>query len=596
LTYDVFNDFRENYSESTTVGIDFNVAGFVIFIVPVIIPLPIPDYAYHETKLRTATTTKVIHRSAIMTEKVARDLGSSVSTKYLAWDAHTGQALLTETINEYDDNYYNFTYPTHWYYEGMDMASINIGASGVLSKGESEFAYSNEEGVDIFMPGDELQVFHIPIAGATQTGFEKLWVAQVEENGGLHLMNSAGEIVNNACEPDNLIFKIVRSGYRNQQAASMSSVTSQRNPITTNAIGGDGYLFLDNTHQDPRIINTSAVQYHEAWRPQWESNLPAFPDALDSALEGISYETTSGPGGISTTIDPRAYGFNPYLYNVRGEWRARRSYAYLSGRQARGATELAAPRYEGYLDQFNTYYTRLDEAGNITDTWHQDQRNWTFASEVTQYSPYGAELENRDALGRHSAAQYGYNYTLPTAVASNSRYDQIGFDGFEDYTYQSDTAVDDVHFGFFSTADASTAIVENASHSGRHSLKVTGETSLVRDYGGQDYEVIVTDPNCNDNPPPPPCDEDTINVNCIDVDMHLAGQGVGAITNVNILSYGCFMTNEITVSTQNSTTIVVDIVNNSCQGGNASGSILIEYTQGGTTYCWILTPDDGPHC
>lgn len=488
LTYDVYNDFRENYSESTTFGFDFNVAGFVIFIIPIVIPMPIPDYAYHETKLRTATTTKVIHKSGILKEKIAYDVGSKVSTKNLAWDAHTGQVILTETVNEYDDHYYNLTYPTHWYYTGMDMATRNLGIQGSLHKIENDHDF-NIDGVDlreIFTLGDEIQ-----------TPLGHFWVGQIMENN-VVLMDSQGVLINDECDPMDLDFKIVRSGYRNQQMASMASVTSMLNPIDLDQDGYDPndngildfdnitsstYLYLDGQGVDPRIVNASAVEYKEAWPQQWENGLPGFPDALTAKFGNIDY----GDSPIDD-IEPFEYGFNPYLYNVRGEWRAKRSYAYLTSRVS-NVTGSSSPRFEGYFEQFSPYYMLDPNDGwQIDVTTYNEENPWTFASEVSQYSPYGAELENKDALGRYSAAQYGYSYTLPTAVASNSQYREIGFDGFEDYGYQG-TETDNGHFRLYETTNNSIEIVESTSHTGRNSLRVQGTNIMSVSYTENCLEI-----------------------------------------------------------------------------------------------------------
>src|SRR5204862_3976707 len=40
-----------------------------------------------------------------------------------------------------------------------------------------------------------------------------------------------------------------------------------------------------------------------------------------------------------------------------------------------------------------------------------------------------------DALGIFTAAQYGYKKALPTAIANNSYYGEMFYDGFEDYDY-----------------------------------------------------------------------------------------------------------------------------------------------------------------
>src|SRR5690606_12272225 len=77
---------------------------------------------------KTAVTTKVVHSMGILRETIAHDLGSVVSTKNLAWDAETGEVLLTETVNEYNDKYYSFSYPAYWNedYRGMGQAITNL--------------------------------------------------------------------------------------------------------------------------------------------------------------------------------------------------------------------------------------------------------------------------------------------------------------------------------------------------------------------------------------------------------------------------------------------------------------------------------------
>lgn len=494
LIYDVYNDYRENYTESTTVGVNFNVAGFIVFIVPIIVPLPIPDYAYHETKLNTSATTKVVHRTGILKETVAYDLGSRVSTQNLAWDAHTGGVLLTKTVNEYDDSYYSLSYPSHWYYKGMDMAVKNIGLKGTLYKGDEQHTitmpgYSGDLS-EIFMPGDELDTSH-----------GHFWVVTVGANT-LKLMKRDGSLVNDLCAEMTMNFKIVRSGYRNLQTAGMASVTSMINPVDIDGNGEYNNLDEDTFHflsglNDPRIVNASAVEYNEAWVLPWEQNLPKFPHGLEDDFNTIM---SSDP---DYQINPALYGFNPYLYNVRGEWRANRSYAYLTGRKSNTSGE-SSPRYEGFYTSFTPFY-KLSNTGE----WEKNPENsnrWTFASQVTQFSPFGAETENRDALDRYSAAQYGYNMSLPVAVASNTSYRQLGFDGFEDYFFLSSNALEDPHFGLFDPDNTSAVLTQETSHTGRTSIAVTGEASLIRDYTAYcDYEAPYEEPDCDDPPEPVVC-------------------------------------------------------------------------------------------
>jgi len=583
--YDAVNDFRENYSKFETRGANVNVNVFPLLIFPGVVVTVIPEFANHENILRMATTTKVIHSTGILKEKIAYDLGSKVSTENLAWNAETGQVLLTKTVNEYDDAYYNLNYPSHWYYDNMSEASKNLDIQSTFkSIADTPYFSIDKEGVnpkDYLTVGDE--VF---ITRNNMSKNEKLWVVDFEDvviplppdrigtteyrilqlicggdvygdyttenlivvvisghptlsdglyktpytvaqlvdgsipcdinlsstdfiglstsdirirqtylqgcsilssvNFGINfpacspivndnvtaetkivqgvmLMNRDGKVINDCQDSDflnSLDFKVVRSGYRNLQTASMASVTSMVNPIDTNnddvletSISG----IYENTGVDYRIVNSSAIEYSDVWKTQCENIFNDFNEAEFFAPEG-------------DVIDPQKLWFNPYVYNVKGDWRAKKSYAYLTGRKANATS--TSPRNDGFYTNFNPFYKVNGQ------DWTKNTANWTFASEVTQYSPYGAEVENKDALGRYSSAQYGYNYTLPTAVASNSEYKEFGFDGFEDYAFKTtdDNTPSNRHFGYQDMLGDNISINSKNSHTGKNSIAVASNS------------------------------------------------------------------------------------------------------------------------
>ena len=483
MDYEVVNDFREHKTNTETGGVNGNLTTFLLALFPGIAIVPLPTLAKHENQLRTATTMKHIHKNGIMIEKRAFDLGSNVSTKNLAWDSETGQVLLTKTINEYDDNYFNFTYPVHWYdgYKGMGQAAQNIDMEGDMeAEGDSPYfaispfhtdAQANArlhltEGDEILLYADDEELEE----GDEDLNGNRYWVAGFHTND-VMFMDREGKILNECGdEPGPYEFRVVRSGFRNQQSASMASVTSMINPIDINDNGVTNDLvpvtfMYEGSGTNPRIINASAVEYKDFWLPQTEYSLARFIVSEDD--------------DDNLYIDNTIQYSNPYLYNVKAEWRALKSYAYLTGRNFNQDEDApgASPRREGFFRQFQPYYQL-----NSGD-WSIDNTNWTFASEVAQYSPYGAELENMDALGRFSAAQYGYNYTLPTAVSSNSRYSEIGFDGFEDYNYANPsptTVTSDEEIGEQPNRDhfsfrSGNIPVTSESHTGRRSLIVVGE-------------------------------------------------------------------------------------------------------------------------
>lgn len=464
VDYDVVTDFRESFSESRTTGFKGNLLTMFIGPFPVIVPTAIPSRSKITNVAHSTITTKVIHTSAQLKEKIATDLGSTVFTINEAWDAETGQVVLTRTINEYDDEYFNFNFPAYWSYEGMSQASKNIGISGILKRTGN--LYTLEEGnvQDYLYLGDELMV-------QSNDGVERLWVVGVSSSG-VKLMDSGGGVLGSTLDlQGDLDFKVIRSGYRNQQMANMASITLMKNPLPEN-IGNGPFTFNANTFvqavngsnaDNLRIVNASAVEYDDFWNCQCENGLPYLPRSVESSID---LQDTPIEG----------YGFNPYLYNAKGEWRAKRSFAYLTERTevTEGVSNSINTRKEGYFKEFTPFYNLV--ANNwerqVSDTDIEEEQKWTFASEVTQYSPFGAELENRDALNRYSSAQYGYAYTLPTGVVSNSKYQDMGVDNFEDYDYGAINSLYG-HFNFQETVDdaSDTGMITNErSHTGGNSL------------------------------------------------------------------------------------------------------------------------------
>jgi hypothetical protein len=458
INYDVINDFNESRTVTQAYGFDANIASFLAGIYPVFVPIVLPREAYNESQLRTATTTKVIHKTAVLVETIAYDLGARVATKNLAWDAKTGQVLLTQTTNEFDEKYYSFNFPSYWYYKNMGMASENIGLSGELAEtntsGDSYF-YLN--GYSPLVPANDINKFFKigdELFFDDNGSYTKLWVYAINSNH-IRLMNKSGEIIDSSNQPSDMHFKIIRSGNRNQQMVSMASITLMKNPILNSSgnlrsqLGDDSFGYDSSSDvKSVRVINANAIEYSDDWKSQCENNLPNEYGFLNAIPE--------------TPV-------NPYLYNIKGDWRAIKSYAYLTGRNN---FETTNRRKAGFFNKFSPFYKLK------SPDWYIDMTGWTFASQITMVSPYGVELENMDALKRYSSAQYGYRYTLPMAVVSNAKYREIGFDGFEDYDPMNillnQPASLKPHFGFSQGVyDKGNAIItDKKSHTGNNSVAV----------------------------------------------------------------------------------------------------------------------------
>ncbi|MES2394412.1 MAG: hypothetical protein V4549_00310 [Bacteroidota bacterium] len=436
VDYDFIADMREQKTEIVNAGMQLNLYAFQAGPIPVIIPPILPTFSSERTRLRTASTTKVINRFGLLEETIAYDLDSRVSTQNLAYDSETGEVVLTKTKNDFNDEMYSLNFPAHLAYDRMGPGYKNIGT--VLTAGDG-LGYTSATGKittnpsNILIPGDEVEL----ITGSTiATG--RFWINE-ETSNDLYVIDIAGS---HASVSGVTAIKIIRSGRRNQQGLPIGSFASLTNPIGNNVL-------LPTFDESLNILNAGASEYSEEWRTFCECG-----------------------------INPNEPG-NPYIRGILGNWRAKKSYAFLSDRKQTKLNDNANIRKDGTYKFFRQFWTP-QTSGNWTVPTNlaSPSSDWTWTSEVTEYSPYGPELENKDALNRYSAAVYGYNNTLPIAVGSNTRYRQIAFDNFEDYDFD-DCAYD--HFSYETKVDPTgTGIdISNAqSHSGKRSIKVPAGTTV----------------------------------------------------------------------------------------------------------------------
>jgi hypothetical protein len=426
LEYDVAVDMNEHRSVRRNAEGDAQADNFLLGLF-FVVPTFWPKYQQEEVAFKSASVTKVINRFGLLEEVVAYDLGSNVVTKNKLWDAETGSVLLTETKNNFDDNIYAFNYPAHWAYNRMGGAYQNAGYVIGLPSGShiDDPAYAA-----YFTEGDELLV----------NGTSRLWVTGINP---FRIVNAAGTIISNSSVGS---FRVIRSGRRNQLTASVGQMVSLRNPLVWNSGTGKFELSVSAATE---IINASAIEFGEKWKTVCKCG-----------------------------VEP-ADAYNPYLKGIRGNWRPVKPYVFLTGRQQTRQNNNVNIRKDGTYTSYVPYWTV--PVGSSVE-WVKNTNpgsGWQHSSEVSIYSPYGFELENKDALGRYSAAVYGYNNSLPKQVTANSKYYQTAFDGFEDYDF--DTCRIE-HFGLKKAiADMPDSDVDvkqtgspyqKYSHTGRRSVRV----------------------------------------------------------------------------------------------------------------------------
>jgi hypothetical protein len=500
---DVINDFRESGSYTSSMGLHGNLALFVVSVLPLSVPMILPSASSTENRFRSAVTTKVVNRFGILRETIVHDLGSTVSTSNLAYDAETGDVLLTRTANEFEDAVYNFKYPAHWMYEGMGQAYKNIGLRLTLTANASGGVTSPH-----LVPGDEL----------VSTAGQKIWVADNDPaTAGVFLINNLGLPVTG-----NITAKITRSGRRNQQQTAIGTVTSMTNPIVGNVLKFD---------QATQIVASSAVEFSENWRPLC-SGFSTAGEGYGLAPDMIKFLSGNNPsgsyvmdffptdGGPSVAVSDNNFNVpdyqpvvpyatpgpltsiycvggvlkvtskytallvdrsarhcgdtvNPYLVGMRGNFRSLKSWTHLKARNySASPTTDPNQRKDGVFSAYTPFW-------NFTaGKWAINVTNWTSVAEITAFSPYGLELESKDALGRYSAQLLGYNNTFVKAIGSNADYNQIAFDGFEDYKLEK--AATDCCSGHFNFKAYEAQLETTESHTGRYSMRIgTGTSNFI---------------------------------------------------------------------------------------------------------------------
>lgn len=164
-------------------------------------------------------------------------------------------------------------------------------------------------------------------------------------------------------------------------------------------------------------------------------------------------------GNIGTLNNEALYGF--YTNGTKGSWRAWTSYTYVTDRDYTKANL----RDKGVFTQFTPF------------SWTgANGKEWQMAGLATKYDPHGYELESVNAIGNYSAALYSYNDNLPVAVVQNARYNEILFDGFENYPLDCNNHWTGGDVGQIMTSPIYT---KSFSHTGQHSYKVNANTNEV---------------------------------------------------------------------------------------------------------------------
>jgi hypothetical protein len=200
-----------------------------------------------------------------------------------------------------------------------------------------------------------------------------------------------------------------------------------------------------------------------------------FSDTMGAVLEynsTISCTSISGRSCYSAITDTVV---NPYQYGILGNFRGKENYEYYGRRDQSDPSQQTNIRVNGAISGFVPFWDF--QSGRLSPRY--DTTRWVWNTQTTLFNRKGFEVENKDPLGRYNAGLYGYGFTMPTAVAKNGRYQEIVFDGFEDYGYTASTC-DTVckESRSFDFSPYLSNITSTQAHTGIYSLRVGKDSGV----------------------------------------------------------------------------------------------------------------------
>lgn len=550
LNYDLMVDASHHYTKFDNGGLQFNI-NFATYGVPIGITTPLPTITEALTEYRGLTFTKLIQRNGILKENRVTKFGQVTNGINEAFDAASGNVVVSSSSNDFDDRYYTVTLPAYWAYKEMGFESQNYRLTfPSISVSNSSFRFSNA--ASFFTSGDHLILNNLDTALS-----DHAWVYRIEGDQVLLIQQNGQAFTELNGDYD---LRLINSGYANLVNESIGQYITLENPMNS------GRLNLAST----RILDSKANLFSDYWQTNFgysttiERSTCNCNPVIPEAKKGVFQNTSSGvrltytiqnfseaqPNRIQIEASPGCFievftqdglpfekeelnlnftipvanrnechpqnileatiqakksrivyltsecypliqcqsipgerrtqcGLtnniqNPFLTGIVGNYRALCEYVPFVKRSTNGRI------YEkGFLENYDPFWT-YGRNGLIRNS---ACRNWVRTDSVVAVNNKGQILESWNALNIPSSTYYQYGDLLQTAVAQNSYYNEMVYEGFENHSYNDTRTMPSgmhclyvPHLRFASEMPAdiliSSYISSNKRHSGRNSLRV----------------------------------------------------------------------------------------------------------------------------
>ncbi len=187
---------------------------------------------------------------------------------------------------------------------------------------------------------------------------------------------------------------------------------------------------------------------------------------------------------LNSTYSIPSTDLNKYEYGAKGKWHSEYTYNYNTPLSNIHATS-GKTWNSGIYDDFKVFNWDYEEANDST--------NWIKYNTTTKISPNSSTLEEKNALDIYSSMKMGYNSSVPYLVASNSNYENVMFESFENHTSGCSGASYMCFEDGYSINTASSyygKLVADTAHTGKESLRMGFTSSSTS--SGSGMAMIIT--------------------------------------------------------------------------------------------------------
>lgn len=470
---DMVVDFRENLSEMRKLDLTANVdvLGLFFFLVP--IPSLWVSTTKETNRFRSSVVTKVINKNGILDEVQVIENGSIIQTKNLVYEEKSGRVLVTSVNNEFkrtgssgpDHLIYQLYMPAYWSQSELGPSFTNLKATFHIKKTTgSTFKIVKENG-DEFEPISNLNII-LNTGDRIITPSGAYFVYSVDAT------NNQFQVIGNTPNITGPIeCKIIGSRYTNLLMSDMANLTTLNDPSSL--------IYSDNS-----IVNILKAEYY----------------LYSSIRPYCSLRHNSGGSNSSfcSTLNLSTFFNQNKVFSIRSKFKN----AEIEEALFNGTNNVFSAGYFNNLnisksgaissDVFKLFWHKPT---SIDDIWKPKymypQLFEIFSEQVFFISPNGETLKARDEYNRDFATIYGYNKLVPVMEAQNAKYENIGFDGFEEYKYLEnlDYCINTIHFRTI-TPEFYTNIAKDTAHTGFYSFRVnessTFSTTIDNPFIGED--------------------------------------------------------------------------------------------------------------